>query len=159
MAVEPLGWSTAIFRWSARLVLAGAVLAAVQGGWTAALESRLRVLNALEFRSETIDASLDRLYGARYMQSVRKVRESIPVDSTVYFIDQQPREQGADYLALHLLAPRRLQRIGQARLESIRPMRRRLPATAEQVVVIGALGEPLVLVPADEIRRLRHDGR
>ena len=141
----------AVRRWASALV----VLAVASALWRAVetLDTALRVFkNPRSHRRETLAEVQDRIVGAAYMASVRRIRAATPDDATLYLVDATPRPSGAPYFALHYLAPRRVVLLGASRDEPPNWIRSRLPRSAEWVVVVPGEREPLRLVEADRFR-------
>ena len=143
-----------VARAAARVVAALALLVAFDAARRTAWESVSTIWFARGEWDEPLEEAQDRLFGAEPMAAVRDLRARLPLDRTVFFVDEQPSPRGADYFALYFFAPRRLVRLGSADVPA-RDLRFRLEPEAEWVVRVPELGRPLRLQPAVELRRKR----
>jgi hypothetical protein len=107
---------------------------------------------------ESFAQAEERLFGADYMRSIRAVRERIPATGTVFFVDDQPTPQGADYAALHFLAPRRLVRLGSSS-NLDRSRLSLLSRRTDWIVRVPATGKPLELLSAASLLPEESNGR
>jgi hypothetical protein len=140
--------------WLARLVLLAAGAAAAHGAFLALAESRLTLLYARGYSSQSLVLAQDRLFGRDYMESLRTVRALVEPQQTLLFVDEVEQD-GSTYFALHYLAPRRLVRLGRTReLERWR-IERRLPARSSAVLVVPGGRKPVRLVQTPERRDRR----
>lgn len=130
-----------------------AVLAAAAAGLLLNIARSAKVFrSAIAHRHETLGAAQNRLFGAAYMVSIRKIREEVDVDETLFLVDAQCRNEGAHYFVLNLLAPRRIVLLGDLREQSLRALQRRLPPRARWVVTVGQGRAPPILETAEEFR-------
>jgi hypothetical protein len=142
----------------ARGVASLALVVALESGLRALYESGETIWFARGEWDEPLAEAQDRLCGAAYMESVRRVRRLFPPERTVHFVDAQSAAAGADYVALYFLAPRRLIRLGHA-TDPWSELRARLAADAEWIVRVPEVGLPLEVEPAATLRPRRHRAR
>lgn len=130
-----------------------AVVAAASGGWRAVVGAFEVSERAHDHRYETYREARIRLFGRAWAEGFAAIRERVPEDATVYFVDFQPEAlPEAEYFALHELAPRRVVRFGTHRELSMRWLTRHIPPDAEWVALIEGLEEAPVVEPYGEFR-------
>jgi hypothetical protein len=153
--LEALAELTTVRRLFATSVLALGAFAIASAAWTGLRESHAAWRRGHGFRHQTREAIEDRIFGREYMAAVREIRRRVPARSTVLLIDEQRREGGAAFFALHYLAPRRIRKlVTTGRTAEARAARRRVEK-ARWVVVVRDFPTPLELEASSRPRRRR----
>lgn len=119
-----------------------AVLVLFRSG-QALVESVIISTQAAAHFEETLGQAQDRLFGREYMQSIRRVKDLVDESATLFLIDGQTSERGANYFLVYFLAPRQIVRIGSSRKLSVQRLARNVPTGDHWILISRDVGEPV----------------
>lgn len=137
---------------AAQLLLGAVVVLVLVRSGQAIRTSVTTAAEAAGHLEESLVRAQDRLFGREYMQSIRRVESLTSTSATLFLIDGQTSERGANYFLVYFLSPRELVRIGIRRKLSARRLARNIPEGEHWLLISRDEGMPVEIRKAGDYK-------